>query len=145
MRWNPMYPNSYINAGAAFQALGQAGAAFTNFTTALRLYPNSLQTLQHLAFMLAAYPVEPYHQPQVAIELAKRASEITQNQVADYLDTLATAYAAAGQYSNAIAAGEKGLRIAQEHTASRLAAKLQSDLEAYRAGRNPERDWKQAR
>ena len=145
MRWNPMYPNSYINAGAAFQALGQAGAAFTNFTTALRLYPNSLQTLQHLAFMLAAYPVEPYHQPQVAIKLAKRASEITQNQVADYLDTLATAYAAAGQYSNAIAAGEKGLRIAQEHTASRLAAKLQSDLEAYRAGRNPERDWKQAR
>ena len=97
IRWNPGYPNSYINAGAAFQALGQAGAAFTNYTTALRLYPNSLQTLQHLAFLLAVYPIEPYHQPQVAIELAKGASEITQNQVADYLDTLATAYAAAGQ------------------------------------------------
>ena len=144
IRWNPGYPNSYINAGAAFQALGQAGDAFTNYTTALRLSPNSLPTLQRLAFMLAAYPVEPYHQPQVAIELAKRASDITQNQVADYLDTLATAYAAAGQYSNAIAAGEKGLRMAKEHAAERLAAKLKSDLEVYRAGRKPERDWKQA-
>ena len=145
IRWNPSYPKSYLNAGAALQALGQAGAAVTNYTTALRLDPNSLETLRHLAFLLATCPAEPYHQPQVAIQLAQRATQITRNQVADYLDALATAYAAAGQYSNAIEAGEKGLRIAQEHTMPRLTAKLQSDLEAYRAGRNPEHDWKQAR
>jgi protein O-mannosyl-transferase len=145
IRWNPSYPKSYINAGAAFQVLGQAGAAVTNYTTALRLDPNSLETLRHLALLFATYPAEPYHQPQVAIQLAKRATEITQNQVADYLGTLAIAYAAAGQYSNAITIGEKGLRLAQEHGISRLTAKLQSDLEAYRTGRNPEHDWKQAR
>src|ERR1019366_4176614 len=102
IHWNPEYPNSYRNAGTALQAMGDAGAAFTNYTAALRIDPDSMDTLDRLAGLLARCPAAPYHRPEMAIRLAKQATGRAHDEMADYLDTLAAAYAAAGQYTKAI-------------------------------------------
>ena len=60
----------------------------------------------------------------------------------DYLETLATAYAAAGQYTNAIAASQKALGLARGRVMPKRANKLLGDLQAYESGRIPELDWK---
>ncbi len=144
IQWNPGYPKSYVNAGIALEALGEPGPAVTNYTIALKMEPGSLLALDHLAYLLATCPVEQYHNPAAAIQLAGRTVEITQNKVPGYLQTLAIAYAAAGQYSNAVVANEKALQISREHAMPELAGRLEKELTAYRAGRSPEWNWKQS-
>jgi tetratricopeptide (TPR) repeat protein len=145
IRWHPNHPKAYHNAAMALQAMGEAEAAVTNYAAVLRLEPHSPDTLDRLAGLLARCPIAPYHQPEMAVRLAKEATGMTHDQKADYLDTLATAYAAAGQYTNAIAASEKAINIAKGHVMAERLSKLQNDLLAYQAGRNPESDWKQGR
>ncbi|HXP59662.1 MAG TPA: tetratricopeptide repeat protein [Dongiaceae bacterium] len=145
IRWNPGCLNAYRNAGTALQAMGDAGAALTNYTAALRIDPDSIDTLDRLAGLLARCPTPPYHRPEMAVRLAKRATAMSHDEMADYLDTLATAYAAAGQYTNAIAASQKAIQLANRHVMPGFVNKLQNDLLAYQARRNPDSDWKQAR
>ena len=145
IRCRPGYLNSYRNAGTALQAMGDAGGAITNYDAALRINPDSTDTLDRLAGLLARCPTPPYHRPDMALRLAKRATAMSHDEIADYLDTLATAYAAAGQYSNAIAASQKAIQIAHRHVMPGLVNKLQNDLLAYQAGQTPDSDWKQAR
>jgi tetratricopeptide (TPR) repeat protein len=140
--YNPAYPKSYLNAAVALQALGKAGPAFTNYTIALRMEPGSIETLRHLAYLLATCPDTSYRQPQQAILLANRAAILSGNFVPECLQTLAVTYAANSQYSNAVAVNEKALTIAKARCATNLVARLESELQAYRAGKNPERDWK---
>ena len=145
IRWHPNHPKAYFHAALALQALGEAGAAVTNYAAVLRLDPRSPGTLDRLAGLLARCPIAPYHQPEMAVRLARQATAMTHDEIPDYLDTLAAAYAAAGQYTNAIAASQKAIRIAKDHVMPELLSKLQDRLPAYQAGRNPESDWKQAR
>ena len=145
VHWNPGCLNAYRNAGAALQAMGDAGAAITNYAAALRIDPDSIDTLDRLAGLLARCPTPRYHRPDLALRLAKRATAMSHDEIADYLDTLATAYAAAGEYTNAIAVSQKAIRVADRYLMPGLVNKLQNDLLAYQAGRNPESDWKKAR
>ena len=145
MRSNPQYAKSYVNAAAAYQALGQAEPAIAHYQAALSLSPGSIDTLRRLAFLLATCPFEAQRQPDLAVQLASRAVELTSRLEADPFETLAIAYGAAGQYSNAVATVEQGLKIAQTHGMAQLIGKFQRQLEAYRAGRNPEVNWQLGR
>jgi tetratricopeptide (TPR) repeat protein len=136
------FADSYVNAGMVWQGLGEAGAAVTNFSTALKLQPGSLQALDHLSYLFATCPDAQYHQPDAAIQLAARASQLTQNQSPNFLQTLAIAFAAAGQYSNAVAADERALQTAQQRAMTNLVERLQGELTTYRSGRSPAWDWK---
>src|SRR6202000_2083917 len=101
---NPIYPKSYLNAGVIYQTLGRAEPAAANFNAALRLDPNSVDVLSHLAYLLATCPVAPYHQPQQAIQLAQRTVQLTRAESAACLRLLAMTYASASQYDRATAA-----------------------------------------
>jgi protein O-mannosyl-transferase len=142
IRWDPSYPNSYANAGSVCQALGDAGAAATNYSTALRLQPDLLAALEHFSYLLATCPAPACHNPEMAVQLAQRSVQITQGSSAEQLKTLAIACASAGQYSNAVTAGESALKILQGRGTPEALAQIQGQLAAYRAGRNPQWDWK---
>jgi len=145
IRWHPEFSKSYHNAGVVLQAMGDARAAATNYFAALRLSPRSAETLNRLAGLFARCPMVPYHRPEMAVRLAKQATAIARDEMPDYLDTLAAAYAAAGQYTNAVIAAQQAIEIAQGQSNAWLVSKLQSDLRTYQEGRTPEADWKQAR
>ena len=62
-------------------------------------------------------------------------------ELASCLDTLALAYAAAGQFTNASTEGLKAIEVAEQKTLPEFVSKLKHNLLAYQAGRMPESDW----
>ncbi len=131
---NPIYPKPYLNAAMALEKLGQFAQAATNYEKALQLEPDSPQTLDALAMLRATCPDLPERNPALAVQLATRANALTRSQVPDYLSTLAAAYAAATQYSNAVTTAELARSQAQSRGLTDLAGRIGRDLQRYRAG-----------
>ena len=67
------------------------------------------------------------------MRLAERAVRLTNNANATALDTLAAAYAAAGQTERAIATADNALKVAMDAGERELAAEIRARLERYRA------------
>lgn len=70
--------------------------------TALELSPETGKYLNALAWLLAACPDDSVRSPEEAIKLAKRANTLTNDKNASFLDTLAAAYAASGDFDKAV-------------------------------------------
>ena len=66
--------------------------------------------------------------------LAEQACELTNHRVAAYLDTLAAAYAAAGQFDNAVTTAEQAIDLARSAGQPRVVSEIEARLELYRAG-----------
>lgn len=63
------------------------------------------------ARLLAAYPDVSFRDPTLAIELATRANELSNWQISEYVDTLAAAYASAGEFSKALQYQEQAIDL----------------------------------
>ena len=103
---NPEFPWPRLNYAVVLQKKGLAGAAVTNYSKALELQPGWAEALDKLAFLLATCPDTRWHDPAKAIRLSTQANDLTQRKSPDLLDTLAIAYAASGEFSNAVATAE---------------------------------------
>ncbi len=132
---NPLYPKPWLNSARAWESLGNFGAAAANYDKALRLEPDSTETLDRFARMLATCRDAQWRDPARAVALARRANQLTRSEVPDYLATLAASYAAAGQYSNAVATAELARQRAAAHGLETLAAKIDTALQFYKQGR----------
>ena len=66
--------------------------------------------------------------------MALRANEI--NQRPELLDTLAAAYAANGQFNNAVQTASQAVEIAKEHGKIDLADRINNRLKLYQSNRN---------
>jgi tetratricopeptide (TPR) repeat protein len=142
---NPHYPKPYLNYAVALQQQGEAALAITNYYRALELEPDWPEALDKLAFLLATCPIPQYHDPGKALILALRATELTRRSVPDYFSTLALAYGAVGDLTNAVAAMEMARGQAERKGLQTLSENLNRDLELYRAGKCPEVDWRNPR
>jgi tetratricopeptide (TPR) repeat protein len=91
--------------------------------------------MNELAWYLSVDPKIPAHNPYRAIELAKEACKITHYNIPDYLDALAVAYAAAGNFSNAIEVTEKTLKLCKYSYQETLKKELETRLALYKAGK----------
>lgn len=74
--------------------------------------PDSPRMLDELAWLLATYPDATSRDGTEAVRLAEHASDLTERKVPALLDTLAAAYAEAGDFSRAIGVGEEALKKA---------------------------------
>lgn len=142
IKLNPHYPKPYLNIAFAMQKLGQPGPAVTNYTKALALDAAWPEALDKFAYLLATCPDRSWHNPIAAVELAKRAVRLTKSEVPEFIETLAFAYAACGNFSNAQAMAELALKKANEKRLTQLAERLSGDLEFYRAGQTHPKDWR---
>jgi protein O-mannosyl-transferase len=139
---NPQFAWPRLNYAVVLQKKGLAGAAVTNYTKALELQPGWVEALDKLSFLLATYPDAPWRDPEKAVKLSIQANELTARKSPDLLDTLAMAYAAGGGFSNAIVTAELAQEQARAARRQSLAAKLQNEMESYRAGKSAPTDWK---
>jgi tetratricopeptide (TPR) repeat protein len=89
----------------------------------------------NLAWLLATNPDPTVRDGTQAVKLASWAAELTHQLDPGALDTLAAAYAEAGNFKEAIAAAEQGLRLTDASRDKGLVDQLQTHLTFYRAGR----------
>ncbi|HEU5248017.1 MAG TPA: glycosyltransferase family 39 protein [Candidatus Udaeobacter sp.] len=75
--------------------------------------PDSPRMLDELAWLLATYPDSRSRDGSEAVRLAKHACDLTERKIPALLDTLAAAYAEAGDFSHAISTAEEALNRAR--------------------------------
>lgn len=111
-------------AGSTRQAKGDFANAAVNFKKALKLDPKFDRAHNNLAWLLATNPGEQLRDGKQAVEHALQACELQKFQDAGYLDTLAAAYAEAGQFGDAIKRAKEAIEQASESDKENIAARL---------------------
>jgi len=139
---DPAYAESHRRAGAALQALGRHAEAKVRFRKALSLNADWPEVQNELAWILATEAEPSAGDADEAVRLAEKACEATGYGEASYVDTLATAYAAAGDFPKAaetartahgLASGVEGGEALAADVATRL--EMFESGKAYRVGR----------
>jgi len=109
-------------------------AAIERFHLALQAQPDWPESLNNLAWILAANPDAALRNGAEAVALAERACKLTDYKEPLLVGTLAAAYAEAGRFPEAISCAEKARGLALAAGQKDIAQKNQELLELYRAG-----------
>jgi len=134
LREDPNQPQVHRSLGFIFHQQGNLERAIYHWNMALRLKPDWPEVLNNLAWILAAAEDTKFQNPGDAVRFAKKGCELTEYNRADFLDTLAVAYAAAGRFHQAIETAEKAIKLAEAAGEKKLAQEIQDRLELYKAG-----------
>jgi tetratricopeptide (TPR) repeat protein/mono/diheme cytochrome c family protein len=105
--------------------------AIVHYRRALQLNPDLPAALVDLAWILATSQRDDIRAPAEAVRLAERVAELTGGKSAVVLDTLAAAYASAGQIDRAIATAEAALAVASASKLLELSDRIRARLEEY--------------
>ena len=132
---NPNHPKTFLNLGTALAQSGRTKEAAAQFREALKLDPELAVAMNNLAWILATSAEGELRDGAEAVRLAERACELTHYDEPLFIGTLATAYAEAGRFPEAVAAAEKAEVLATTAGATAVAAKTRQLLELYRTGK----------
>jgi tetratricopeptide (TPR) repeat protein len=109
------------------------------YREALKIDPTDGWALNGLAWLAATCPDSKYRNGRLAVELATRACERVQRAEPNYMDTLAAAYAEAGDFQSAVCLEREAvacLRAGDANQAAFLARlRLYENKEPYRDSR----------
>jgi len=87
----------------------------------------------NLAWLLATCPDASLRDGSRAVELARKAEQLAGSSHPEVLDTLAAAYAEAGQFSEAIETAKKALQLVSAQHNSAMADAVRARLKLYEA------------
>jgi tetratricopeptide (TPR) repeat protein len=135
LRLDPHSAKAHNYLGYALMKTRKINEAITHFEEALRLQPDWIEPMNNLAWFLAASKETTIHNTDKAIRLAQRACELTNYKEPHLLDTLAVAYAAAGDFSRAIKTAEKALELCRSPEQNTLKEEIESRLVLYKSGK----------
>ena len=110
--------------GDLYLKKGMIGEAIDQFRQAIVLRPDYAIAYNYLAWIYATSFHDRYRNGREAVALAIRACELTEFKNAYFLDTLAAAFAEAGDFKSAVLYQEKTLAMSQEKEQSALRARL---------------------
>ena len=128
----PHYSEAHYNLAHARSAVGDATGAVEQFREALRGRPDWATALGALAWLKATST--EVRDPEEAVRLASRASELSEHRDVAVQDALAAAYAAAGRFEEAARTAEAAEALAVA-TAPALAPGIRARADLYRSGR----------
>ena len=81
-------------------------------------------------------PSKAFYDPEKAFVLANKAVELCEEKRPDLFDTLAAAYAANGDFNNAIRTVSRAIDLAKELDQKQQIGEFQKHLEIYKAGQD---------
>jgi len=115
----------------ALDEKGQSAEAIEHYEKALAISPQSVSALTNLAWILATSSNASLRNGALAIQFAHQADQLSGNNNALVLRTLAAAYAEAGQFGKAIESAQAASRLAQEQGDNSVAAELEQEMALY--------------
>jgi tetratricopeptide (TPR) repeat protein/mono/diheme cytochrome c family protein len=104
LRLRPSYVEAHFNLGEALRNGDQPAAAIAQYQAALDLRPDWAPALTRLSLIFSAHANPDVRKPDDAIRLAARAVDLTRRLDPDALEALASAYASAGRFDEAVTA-----------------------------------------
>lgn len=105
---------AFESRGSAQQGKGNFAAAIADFRQAIELDDEFPRAHNNLAWLMATCPDAQFRNGAEAIKHAQQACELTEMSDPGYLDTLAAAYAEAGQFDEAVKTAKLALERADE-------------------------------
>ena len=99
------------------------------------LKPDKAESMNDLAWTLSVREKSAIYNPSKAIRLARQACEFTKYMKPEFLDTLAVAYAAAGNLNKAVETTEKALELCQSPKQELMKKDIKSRLVLFKAGK----------
>ena len=129
----PEDADAHQSLARALVMQNQLTEAIYRYRRTLEIEPDRVGALLDLAWIIATAPNLELRVPAEGVRLAERAVRLTNGANATALDTLAAAYAAAGQIDRAVATAESALKAALETGERELAGEIRTRLDRYRA------------
>ena len=117
--------------GDAFLGIGNHARAIADYDQGLEIDEEDSGILNNLAWLLSTTPYAELRDGKRAIELATKACELTEYKEAHILSTLASSYAEADDWENALKWAEKAVVRGEETDSSQMDS-LRAELEAYK-------------
>ncbi len=130
---NPKLIEAHYRLGSLLLAQAQYDQAEGHFRAVLQTDPDHLAALNDLSWALSTRPDRGRRQVAEAVALAQRASALERHQNAEFLDTLAVAYAAADRFTDAIRAAQQAIDAFLENGDPEGAAETASRLARYKS------------
>jgi tetratricopeptide (TPR) repeat protein len=127
----PDAASAYFQLARAQTQLGNYADALGNYEKVLTLKPDNAEVLNNLALLYTTATNLEVRSPRMAVQLAIRACDATSSQNARFMDTLARAYAATGDFFQAITWEEKAIKRARQLSDEELARELQPRYQLY--------------
>ena len=134
VRVEPKIESRQHLAGLLHQT-GQHREAIAQYREVLKREPDSMETLNNLAWMLATSPDATVRNGAEAVNFAEHACRLTDSKKAGMVGTLAAAYAEAGRFAEAVTTATKAAELADAAGDAPFAAANRQLLSLYRAGR----------
>ena len=131
---------AHNNLAMAWLRKGRPRDAIAQYQAVLALEPDHAYALSDLAWLLATWPEASIRDRSRALELARRADQLSGGQDPLLLRTLAAAYAENAQFGEAVRTARRALELAAASPDSGLGDALRLQLKQYEAG-TPFRDY----
>ena len=141
LRIDPNSARAHNNLAAALVQKGRIAEAISHYLKVLKIDPDHVKARNNLAWLLSTSADSKIRNGSRAVELAKRAQELTGGTNPLMLRTLAAAHAEAGHFDDALHTVQQALELATAQGNEPLTRGLREDLELYKAGQ-PLRAWK---
>jgi tetratricopeptide (TPR) repeat protein len=129
---NPRLDRTYNDLAFIYNHQGQFEKAAFCWNKAIQINPEQSESLNNLAWLRATQPDKKYRNSAESIRLAEKANKITDYKQPDFLDTLAAAYADAGQFDKATSFAEKAIESATAQGNNKLAETIKGRLDLYK-------------
>jgi tetratricopeptide (TPR) repeat protein len=123
----------YTSLGNAFFKKGMMKEAIFHYQQALELGPQDAAARNNMAWILATSSDASIRDGAKAVDLAKRAVQLSSGRDPSFLRTLAASYAESRRFSEAILTAERGAETANAQGKSVLANAIERDITLYRA------------
>jgi len=130
---NPKHASTYYNRGKTWRKKGNYGKAVADYTKAIEINPKFVEVYNDLAWLMATCPEGKYRDGTRAVELAEKAVALID--AANCLDTLATAYAEAGRFQEAIKTQERAITKLKQEGGPEALTEFEKHLSSYKAGK----------
>jgi len=130
----PDYTSARNNLGNVFISQGKVTEALNCYRQAIEVNPRYADAYNNIAWVSATCKTA-ISDPAETIKLAQKACELTDYNKPDFLDTLAVAYAATGNFKKAIETSHKAIELADSEENKELTGQILKRIKLYEASK----------